>query len=93
MIAANVVHTLDAKTLRAARKPGLYDRQIVKAKTASRPGKDAFGYLYGSRKFRKVFLEAMDSRWDCDRWPDMFTPAAHSFTEHGDFTGCAGRGV
>lgn len=79
-------------TIRKPRKMGLYDSKIAKEKQSWRIGKDAFGLLYGSRNYRTVFLEAIDSR-DMDNCPDRFTPAAQHFTEHGDFTHLSGRGI
>lgn len=97
MIAANVVHTLDAKTLRAARKPGLYDSQITVAKRtaldatygAHNDGKwSIMTMAYGARP--KTDLQvALKSRMD---QPHELNGALF-FTERGDFVHLSGRGV
>ena len=78
-----------------ARKPGLYDQQIIKAK--ERP-------LMGSYKGRKAkaaviaLLYGKRPATDLEKAIAVRITApigmgAHSFTEHGDFTHLAGRGI
>ncbi|UBU95703.1 hypothetical protein [Pseudomonas phage PCS4] len=71
------------------RKIGVYDTKITNDKGTGRPAPDAFGYLYGSRQYRKVFLEAMEVR----RSLPIHASGAHSFTDRGDFTHLSGRGL
>ncbi|WYW00003.1 hypothetical protein Maksa_00007 [Pseudomonas phage vB_PpuP-Maksa] len=82
---------------RTLRKPGLNDQRIAKAKrlalmatyTAHPEGKAAVMVLsYGARP-QTDLQRSLDARY---RQPGL-GQGAHSFTEHGDFTHLAGRGV
>lgn len=97
MIAHNVVHTLDTQMHRKARKPGIYDLQILKARcermqNMARTMKPSLMmFVYGGRKVHSVVQEHFD-------WYDAGCHAniqRHrlTYTEHGDFTACAGVGV
>ena len=68
------------------RKPGLIDRQIIDAKMQARAPKDAFGYLYGSRRYRKCFLEAMDNR--SNQIDVLLGHGGLKYSDRGDFTRC-----
>jgi len=68
------------------RKPGLIDMKIIDDKMRTRPGKDAFGYLYGSRNYRKVFLEAMDNR--SSQIDVLLGHHGLRYSDQGDFTRC-----
>lgn len=65
------------------RKPGLVDLKIINDKMWARPGKDAFGYLYGSRNYRKDFLEAMDNR---STQIDVLLAGHLKYSDQGDFS-------
>lgn len=68
------------------RKPGLIDQKIIDDKMRGRPGKDAYGYLYGGRKgYRKVFLEAMDNR---TTQIDVLLGGHLRYSDRGDFSNC-----
>lgn len=67
------------------RKPGLVDLKIIDDKMRAKPGKDAFGYLYGSRQYRKAFLEAMDNR---SNQIDVLLSGHLHYSDRGDFTRC-----
>lgn len=82
---------------RKARKPGLYDSQIIKAKEGS------IGRSYKKSKHAKRAVMCMaygkspQGDLESSLHVRMFVPraglGAHSFTEHGDFTSCFRRGI
>lgn len=72
------------------RKPGLIDRKIAAAKASAKTGPDAFGYLYGSRNYRKAFLEAMDVRLgSLSHNIELYVQRQRlHYSDRGDFTRC-----
>lgn len=80
-------------TLYKPRKPGLMDRQIKAAKSARHISADGYEVLNRLEKatgFSAAVLLGVDVL--TPNFPDR-SRSAHSYTEHGDFTHCAGRGL
>lgn len=81
-------------TLYKPRKPGLMDLQIQAAKSARHISNDGYRVLdklVTGKGFSAAALMAMDVIAPNAQFGGI--PKPHSYTEHGDFTHCAGRGL